>query len=227
MFRFCFYRCPGVQCFRHTGAGRYPVHKKIPTRGRDTNSWPFRRTYFRFGESRPSQRAGCSRPQGLRPWGFPAMLARNGPVGNSGYAACGVAPGAIRRRRGHAVAAERFLHSSLFPRCVLRFSARTNGTPGEGIGAGHARGLLDWIPACAGMTGFCGSGRPDRESYFGCPFLAVQAKGEWGAPASCRLHPAVIPAIAGIQYKQCIPTGSGFCFQLDPGSLCVRDDDGG
>jgi len=41
------------------------------------------------------------------------MLARNGPVGNSGYAACGFA----------------LKHSSLFPRCVLRFSARANGTP--------------------------------------------------------------------------------------------------
>jgi len=51
------------------------------------------------------------------------MLARNGPVGNSAFALYG----------------KNLRHASLFPRCVLRFSARTNGTSGEKTGAGCVR----------------------------------------------------------------------------------------
>ena len=109
---------------------RNPVEYEIPTLGRDTHSWPSRRGHFCFAKSNPKHRAGRSRPQGLWPWGFPAMLARNGPVGNS---ACAIYRAGLR-------------HSSLFPRCVLRFSARTNGTPGEITGAGCARRLPYWIP---------------------------------------------------------------------------------
>ncbi len=258
-------RRPGDQYLRHTGEGRYPVERGIPTPGRDTNFWPSRRDDFCSAKSHQKHRAERSRPQGLsalrlpcdarpqragrnsapdqvqgrlcaiyrsgrgtslppprghpaRPFGLrpacPPSALRRLPVAVLRAARRALMAGRRDGNAAHTLAAERFLHVSLFPRCGLRFSACPT-----------AHNQRVW------------ERRSPPQMFFGSPsnspFLAVRAKGRafLSLPFLClgeRINPSPLPPQAGrgsrrgIRWKS-IPAGAGIQIPCRIQNCCASE----